>query len=232
MGYECPIAHVGFLNLMTGLDAHQLRHQTVHDIGIIGGLVGFCIGQEAQVDELWVSHVIQAKEVGTGFLNGISIGLERIRVGTGQELAGTMAQTLVQVGMQVVTAVTILLDEGQRLWIDDKLFLETGTMGCLVIGIGDIGDGDALGTVLRPNPIGIGQVDANSGRGVFIASQHGRTDGIGRHALDLRFAETGVYRGMVLEPLGIARDGLGATGSLEVFIFHNTPSCSLTHEMQ
>ena len=27
---------------------------------------------------------------------------------------------------------------------------------------------------------------------------------------------------MVLEPLGIARDGLGALGSLEVFIFHNT----------
>ena len=119
-----------------------------------------------------------------------------------------------QIGMQVITAVAILLDERQRLWIDDKLFLETGTMGCLVIGIGDIGDGDALGTVLRPNPIGIGQVDANSRGGVFIASQHGGTDGIGRDTLDLRFAETGIYRGMVLEPLGIARNGLGALGSL------------------
>ena len=124
--------------------------------------------------------------------------------------------------MQVVTAVAIFFYQGQRLWIDDKFFLETGTMGCLVVGIGDIGDGDALGTVLRPDPVGIGQVDANSGRGVFIATEHGGTDGIGRHTLDLRFAETGVYRGMVLEPLGIARDGLGALGSLEVFIFHNT----------
>ena len=222
MGYERPIAHVGFLYLMTGLDAHQLRHQTVHDIGIIGGLVGFGIGQEAQVDELLVSHVIQAKEVGTGFLNGVAIGFQRIRVSTGQELSRTMAQTLVQVGMQVVTAVTIFFYQSQRLLVDDKLFLETGTMGCLVIGIGDIGDGDALGTVLRPDPVGIGQVDANSGRGVFVTAQHGGTDGIGRHTLDLRFAETGVYRGMVLEPLGIARDGLGAFGSLEVFIFHNT----------
>ena len=91
MGNEGTIAHVGFLYLMTGLDAHQLRHQTVHDIGIIGGFVGFGIGQEAQVDEFLVSHVIQAKEVGTGFLNGIAIGLERIRVGTGQELSTTMS---------------------------------------------------------------------------------------------------------------------------------------------
>ena len=222
MGYQRPIAHVGFLYLMTGLDAHQLRHQTVHDIGIIGGLIGFGIGQEAQVDELLVGHVIQAKEVGTGFLNGVAIGLECIRVSTGQELTGTMAQTFMQICMQVVTTVAILLYQRQRLLVDDKLFLETGAMGCLVIGIGDIGDGDALGTVLRPDPVGIGQVDANSGGGVFIAPEHGGTDGIGHDALDLRFAETGVYRGMVLEPLGIARDGLGATGSLEVFIFHNT----------
>ena len=124
--------------------------------------------------------------------------------------------------MEVITAVAILLYQGQRLLVDDKLFLETGTVGCFVVSIGDVGDSDALGTVLCPDPIGIGQVDANSGRGVFIATEHGGTDGIGRHALDLRFAETGVYGGMVLEPLGIARDGLGALGSLEVLIFHNT----------
>ena len=91
MGYECPITHVGFLYLMPRLDAYQLRHQAVHDIGIIGGLIGFGIGQKAQVDELLVGHVIQAKEVGTGFLNGIAIGLQGIRVGTGQELTGTMS---------------------------------------------------------------------------------------------------------------------------------------------
>ena len=72
--------------------------------------------------------------------------------------------------------------------------------------------------MLRPYPVCIGQVDANGGGGVFVASQHGSTDGIGHHALDLRLAETGVYGGMVLEPLGIAGDGLGATGSLQVLI--------------
>ena len=75
--------------------------------------------------------------------------------------------------------------------------------------------------MLRAYPVRIGQVDANGGGGVFVASQHGSTDGIGHHALDMRLAETGVYGRMVLEPLGIAGDGLGATGSLQVLILND-----------
>ena len=91
MGDERTVAHVGFLNLVTGLDAYQLRHQAIHDIGIVLGLISLGIGQESQVDEFLVSHVIQSKEVCTRLLDGVAIGLEGIGIGVGQELTGAMS---------------------------------------------------------------------------------------------------------------------------------------------
>ena len=81
--------------------------------------------------------------------------------------------------MQVVAHVAVFLDEGQRVLVDDKLFLETIAMSRLVVSIGDIADGDTLAAVLCPDPVGIGQVDADSRRGIFLATEHGGTDDIG-----------------------------------------------------
>ena len=124
MGDEGTVAHVSFLNLVTGLDAYQLCHQAIHDIRIVLGLISLGIGQESQVDEFLVSHIIQAKEVSTRFLDGVAIGLKGIGIGIGQELTGAMSQAFVQVGMEVVTAITILFDQSQCVGIDDKLLLE------------------------------------------------------------------------------------------------------------
>ena len=204
MGDEGTVAHVSFLDLMTRLDAYQLRHETIHDIRIILGLISLRIRQQSQVDKFLVSHVIQSKEVSTRLLDGIAISLERIRVCAGQELAGAMTQTLVEVRMEVITAIAILFDQSQCVGIDDKLLLEARTLSSLVIGIGDIRDGNALRAMSSPYPVCIGQVDANSGRGIFIASQHGRTDGVGHHPLNLWFPETRINRRMILKPLGMA----------------------------
>ena len=68
-----------------------------------------------------------------------------------------------QVRMQVVTDVTILLYECQRLLIDNELLLEAVAVSGFVIGIRNITDGDALRAMLRTNPVGIRQIDANGG---------------------------------------------------------------------
>ena len=64
--------------------------------------------------------------------------------------------------MQIVTFVTILLYQCQRLLVNDELFLEATAMGGLIVGFSDIRDGDALRTILGTYPVGIGQIDANS----------------------------------------------------------------------
>ena len=107
MGYQRTVAHVGLLYLATGFDADELRHQTVHDIAIVLCLVSLIIGQQSQLHELMVGNIIETKEVGTCLLDGIAISLQRIRISTWQQLSTTVSQTFVQVGMQVITHITI-----------------------------------------------------------------------------------------------------------------------------
>ena len=127
-----------------------------------------------------------------------------------------------QIGMQVVTDITVLFYQPQRRVINDKLFLETIPVGSLIICLGDVAYGDALAAILGTNPVGIGKIDANGRRGIFLTAQHSGTDGIGRHAFYLRLTKTRVNRRMVFKPLGITADGLGTFGSLQVLILHDT----------
>ena len=123
--------------------------------------------------------------------------------------------------MQVITDVAILLYQGERRFVDDEFLLEAIAVSGLVVGIGNVRDRDALRTVLRTNPVGIGQIDADSRRGIFFATEHGGTDGIGRNPLDMRLAEARVDGRMVLEPLGILADGLSSLGGLQILVFHD-----------
>ena len=124
--------------------------------------------------------------------------------------------------MQIITSIPILIDESECIGIDHKLLLEAVTMRGFVIGIGDIADSDTLGTILCPDPVGIGQVDTNSGGRIFIASQHRRTDDIGRDTFDHRFAETRINGRMVFKPLGITTDGLRTLSCLCVDILYQS----------
>ena len=192
MGNQGPIAHVGLLDDVTWTDAYQLCHQTIHHVGIILRLIGFAIRNESQLYQFGVGNIIQPEEVGPRLLYRIPISLQSIGIHTRQQLSASMSQTFVQIGVQVITDVAIFIDETECFCIDDELFPETISMRGLVIGICNIADRDALGTILGPNPVCIRQINADGGRGIFIATQHSRTDDIGRDALDHRFAETGI----------------------------------------
>ena len=133
-----------------------------------------------------------------------------------------MSQAFMQVGMQIVTDIAILLYQRERSLVDDKLFFEATTMSCLIVSIGNIRNSDALRTMLSTNPVSIGQVDADSCRRIFVATQHGCTNGIGGDTLYMGFTETRVDGRMVFEPLSILADGLRTLGSLQILILHNT----------
>ena len=85
-----PVAHVRFLNLIARLDAHELGEQTVHHIVIILALVSLGIRHKSQLNELWVSEIIQSEEVGAGLLNGAAVGFQRIGRDSRKELPTAM----------------------------------------------------------------------------------------------------------------------------------------------
>ena len=70
--------------------------------------------------------------------------------------------------------------------------------------------------MIPTDPIGIGQVNTDGGSRIAIASQHRHGDDLGAHALHLFFLEACIYRGMILKPLGVVADDLGASGRLLV----------------
>ena len=127
-----------------------------------------------------------------------------------------------EVGMQIVAYITIFLDESERFVIDHKFLFEAITTRSLVVSIGNIADGDTLGTILCTDPVSIGQIDANGSRGIFVTTQHSCTDDISGNTFDYRLAETGINRRMVFKPLCIATDGLCTLSSLRVDIFYQS----------
>ena len=79
MGDEGTIAHVGFFDVVAGFDAHELRECTVLDVGVVGRLVSIGRGRESQFGEFGIGQVVEREEVGTTFLDGGAVGLERNR---------------------------------------------------------------------------------------------------------------------------------------------------------
>ena len=63
--------------------------------------------------------------------------------------------------MQIITNVAIFLYQLQCSLINHKFLLKATPLRSLVIGIGDIADGDALRTIARTYPVGIGQIDTD-----------------------------------------------------------------------
>ena len=222
MGYQGTIAHVGFLNLSAWLDTNQLSHQAIHDVAVILRLICLCIRHKTKVDQFLIGNIVESKEVGTCLLNRIAIRLQRIRVSAWQELSTAMSQAFMQISMQVIAHITIFINKVQRRLINHELLFKTIAMSCLIIGISNVRDGDALRTMLCTNPVSIGQIDTNSCRGIFVATQHSRTNSIGCNAFDMRLAETRIYGRMVFKPLGILTDGLCTLCSLQVLILNDS----------
>ena len=178
-GNEGTVAHVRLFDVVAGFDAHELRHESVHHVGVVLALVGFEIGCESEIDEFLVGHVIKAEEVGARFFDGRTVGFQCVGVGAGEEFSAAVAETFVEVGVEVVAGVAVLADELARGIVNDELFVHAGAVGRLVVGIGEVADGDALGTVFASNPVGVGKVDADGGGRIEVAAKDGSGDDFG-----------------------------------------------------
>ena len=177
-----------------------------------------------------IGYKIESEEVGTGFFYGVAVSLQSIRISGRKQLSATMSQAFVQVGMQVIGDVGILVHQRHGLLIDDEFISESVALCSLVVGISQVADGNALGAMFLTDPVGVRQVDADGRSRIFLSAQHGSTDDVGCNSLHFRLAEAGIYRRMVLKPLCVLADGLGALGSLQVLIFHNTFPCTFHTE--
>ena len=88
----------------------------------------------------------------------------------------------------------------------------------LVVGFHQVSDGHRLGAIVLADPVGIGQVDANRRRGEAVATQRGDDDALGRDTLAFLFLEARVDRRIVLKPLGVLSNGIGAFGGFQILI--------------
>ena len=92
---DFAIAHVCFLDVFSRLDASELSEQAIHNVFVIFRLIGVGVLKDAQFQELRVCHVVECKEVGTGFFKGRAIIFEQVNIHTRKHFARTMTQTFV-----------------------------------------------------------------------------------------------------------------------------------------
>ena len=69
-GNEGTVAHVRLLNVVAWFDAHELRHEAVHHVGVVLALVCLEVGCQTEVHQLLVGYIVQAEQVGTCLLDG------------------------------------------------------------------------------------------------------------------------------------------------------------------
>ena len=232
VGDELAVLHVGLGIGLAQLDTAELRHDAVADVAHIGCLVGVGAVEQAEFHQFRIGHVVEAEEVGAGFFQCGCEFLERVGRRSGQQLAGAVAEAFVQIGVQVVGDVAVLLAEVDLVLVPGE-FREDALRALLrrkCVGVGDVGDGHRLGTMLLANPVGVGQVDADGRGGIVVTGDDGHVDDLGRDALDFFLLEAGIDRRVVLEPLSIAADGLGTLRSFAVAVVHDALPGSLAAE--
>ena len=227
MCYESTVAHMRLLYVASGLDAHELRHQTVEHVGVVVAMPCIRGGSESQVVHLLVGNVVEREEVGTCLLYGAAMHAKGIGIHARQELSRTVSEALVQVGMQVVQLVRIEVDLLQHLGIGDELLSEPVAHGRQVVGLGEVAYGNALASVDGTHPVAIGQVDAYGRTGIEVATQNGSLHHTRGDTLALLLLEARVHRAVVLEPLCILAEYLRAASSLAVQYVHITLPRSL-----
>ena len=216
-GDELTVAHMGLLDVFARFNSGELGHETVEDILVIFGLVGFGVIEQTEFDEFGIGQIIEREKVGAGFLESGAVSFERARVNTGEQTARCVAETFVQVGVEVVGDEEIFVHEVGGLLIDDKLFVESVAVRSLVVGFGDVFERNGLRAVGGAYPVGVGEIDADGGGGICVTGQDGCGDYLGTHTLYLVFAETGVDGRVALKPCGVVGYDLGAVAGLVVF---------------
>ena len=225
-GYESPVTHVRFLNLVSRLNARELSKQTVHHVCVVLRLVCFSVGHKTQFYEFCIGYVVQAEQIGACFFYRAAVRTECVCRHSCEQLSRSVSETFVQVGMQVVTYVTIFLNHGACRFVGYELQQETVAFSRLIICVCQIAYRYTLRTVARSYPVGIGQIDAYRRRRIFVAAEHRRAYHVSRHADNLRLSEARIYGRVVFKPLRILADGLRALRCHHVLVRHNAfPRC-------
>ena len=93
---------MGFLHVLARFDTHQLGHEAVEHVLVVFGFVGVGVVEQAEFKQFRVGKIVEREEVGAGFFECRSVSLESVGVDSGQQLAGTVAEAFVQVGVEVV----------------------------------------------------------------------------------------------------------------------------------
>ena len=178
-------------------------------------------GRESQFGEFGIGQVVEREEVGTAFLDGGAVGLERIGVGAGKELSAAVTETFVEVGVEVVATIAVLQNELTRGFVDDELLVHTAAVSCFGVSTGEVRNGDGLRTEIATNPVGVGQVDADGGGGIEIAGEDGGGDDLSGNTFHFLFLETGIDGAVILKPLRIEGEGVGTFGGSHVLEVDN-----------
>ena len=194
MPNQRPILHVRLFNAISRFDANQLCHYTIHQVGIILTFIGFTIRQKPQFHQFSIAHIIKSVQISPCFLNRIAVRLQRIGICPRKQPPTSVSQTLMQIGMEIVANIAISLYHVQRRVVNDKLFQHSRIFRSLMIRLCQIENANTFRTMRGPNPLGIGQINADSRSGILVSAQHGRTDDIGYYTLDLFLTEASVYR--------------------------------------
>ena len=196
--------------LLAKFDAAELHQEAVPDVIGICSLVCLRVIQDAQLDHLRISHIVQSEQIGPSLLERRGIFTHGGRGNSRQQLAGAVPEALVQVGVDLICIIpefTVCID--LRLVVRELLegILRT-FKGCHVVGVGDVGDGHRLGAIVPPDPVRVRQVDADRSGRVCRSRERDPVDDLRGDTLDFLLAEPRVDRGIVLEPLGVRTQDL------------------------
>lgn len=97
-------------DILARLDTCELRHHTVHDIPGIFRICHIQRRDQPQFDHFRIAQVVEPEKIGTGLLERRGIVLQLTALHTRRQLPGTVSQTFMQVGMQIVGQLAVLVD--------------------------------------------------------------------------------------------------------------------------
>ena len=137
-GDELAVSHVGFLDILARLDAHELGHEAVEHIFVVFGLVGVGVVEQSELDEFRVAEIVEGEEVGAGFLKGRTVSLEGVGVDSGEQASRAVAQTFVEVGVEVVGDEEVFVEKVGGRFVDDEFLVESVAVAGFVVGAGDV----------------------------------------------------------------------------------------------
>ena len=208
--------------LAAKLNSRELSHYTVADVARVLGLVSLTVRDDSELDHLGIGAVVEAEEVGAGLLKRALVLAQGGGGHSRKELTAAVAEAFVQVGVDLVHHIAVFFHKvylglvpcelGQHAL---RLFERGG-----VVGVGDIGDGDALGAVLFAYPVGVRKVDSYRGRRIGGPCQRHCVDDLGGDAPAFGLLEARIHGGVVFEPLGIGAKRLGSGRCRRVLDVH------------